>query len=132
MKGLVGTILILLQKILYWILEYFFILVACITRFIKTRVFNWNLCRARKRLNQATSDLGKDIYTLHTQGVTNWHEDPGVIDKLKGVEEAESNLLATEQDTQKINKEYARKKEEIKEKYREKREAVDSASSAGD
>jgi len=132
MKGLLGTIMILAQKILYWILEYFFILVAYITKFVKIRMFKWNVCRARKRLDQATSALGKDIYTLYTQGITNWHEDPGVTEKLKGVEEAESGLLITEQDIQSIDKTYARKKEEIKEKYGEKRQAVGSASSVDD
>ncbi len=124
MKSVLETILTLLKKLFYLVLEYFFVILAFTMKFVKLRMKKWDACRARKRLDQACSALGKDIYSLYTQGLNNWQEDAAVKDKLKAVEEAESNVLVNEQDIQNINNEYFRQKEEIKERYGEKRAAV--------
>lgn len=132
MKSVLETVLMLLKKVLYFVLEYFFVFIAFAMKCGKTRMKKWDVCRARKRLDQACAALGKDIYSLYTQGLTNYQDDSSVTEKIKAVEEAEANLLAIEQDTQSISNDYFKKKEEIKAKYAEKRGSIKTTHSDDD
>jgi hypothetical protein len=126
MGGIAGKILGILMKLGYLVLQYICILVQWKLRFLKVRVQNWKRCSARKSMESALSDLGSEIYMAHRRGEVDWERMPLVQQQIGRVEESEARVSEIDARIDEINSRYLVKKEEIKQKYADKRSRVGS------
>jgi hypothetical protein len=124
MNEVVQMALSIMKKSYYFAVQYLYSGVGFIAREVKVRLKGMEKCKARKDLDKTCAALGRELHTLFKQGKMFWQDEPGMTDKLKVVEEAEARFLAVEQGIEDINHEYLKKKEQIREKYSEKRAAV--------
>jgi hypothetical protein len=129
MGGIAGKILGLTKKLLYLALEYATILYYWKLRFFKVQLQKCKKCSALKQMEKAYSTLGSEVYILYKQRETEWAKMPSVQQQLSLVEEAESRVLHVDSMIDEINSYYLSKKQEIKERYAEKRAAVNDGDS---
>ncbi len=131
MSSVLKTILDIAQKISYFFLEYFYILLSFVMKFYKLQMLKWKKCSGHKELAKAQALLGSAVYSLHKQGQKDLMAHPSIIDQLRLVEDAESRLLQADDELENIEKTHESKKEAIKEKYAAKRTEVGRGESEG-
>lgn len=124
MNEMIQMALSIMKKCYYFAVQYLYSCTGCILREVKVRLKGMEKCKARKNLDKSCATLGRELFALFKQGKMYWQDEPGMTEKLKAVEEAEARYLLVEQSIEDINHEYLKKKEQIREKYSEKRAAV--------
>lgn len=117
MSGIADTVTGLTKKLGTYALQALSQTKACAVRFMKVKMHCCKKCSARKKMDQATSRLGAEIYALHKQEESNWDQFPQVQQQLKLVEDAETAVLAVDMLVDEINEDYQAKKQAIKDKY---------------
>ena len=121
MNSIVSTVLDILKKLGYLAAQYTLTLYHWVLKFFKAQLKKWKKCGAQKKIDNAYSSLGAEIYSLHKHGEANWQSMPSVQQQLKMVEETESSAFDVDAAIDEVDKEFQTKKAEIKEKYENKR-----------
>lgn len=84
-----------------------------VLKFVKIRVYKLRLRRAKYSFNQRMSRLGLEFYSLHKQGETEFLKSLVILQQLKIVEEAESQVLAFQDRIEGIDEEYRKSRDAI-------------------
>jgi hypothetical protein len=124
MNNLVCNVLDFGKKLGYFAMQYTYSNVYCVIKFFRIQVQKWKKSGEMKKLAKANSLLGAEVYALYRQGTTNYQDMPSVQQQLRAVEAAESEVFEVDGVIEEIKNEYARKKDELKEKYSLKRSQV--------
>jgi hypothetical protein len=124
MKNLLGTVVDFLKKLGFYAMQYAYSNLHCVTKILKVQVQKWKKAGVMKKLAKTHSGLGAEIYALHKQGASDWQTMPSVQQRLRIVEDAESDVFRVDGVIDEINNEYVRRKDELKEKYSLKRAQV--------
>jgi hypothetical protein len=82
-------------------------------KFFKIRVQKIKLRKVRKNLERRMSRLGSEFYSLHHQGETEFLKSLVILQQIKIVEEAESQLLAVQDRIEAIEEQYRTRREAI-------------------
>lgn len=86
---------------------------AWVVTFVKTRVYWLKLRKARKNLDSCTARLGMEFYSLHRRGETDILNSIVILQQLKIVEEAESQVLELQARIDAANGEYRKRRDAI-------------------
>lgn len=124
MSGIVKTIVDILQKLGYSLLEHAQIFSSFMLKFLKQRIQKWKKCSLHKGLAKAQGSLGSEIYSHFKEGQTNWLDLPDVKQSLQRVEEAEALLFQVDEALEEFEKDHISKKAAIREKYAAKRAEI--------
>jgi hypothetical protein len=92
------------------------IVILWATKFIRTRFQKCKKCCARKKLDQAQARLGAEIFSLYKNEQTDWPNAALVPQYLKAIEAAELEVFQLDDALDRINADYLKKKQEIREK----------------
>jgi hypothetical protein len=126
MSGIMGKLVVMLKRMGYLGMQYFYTILHWNLRFFKVQLLNIKKKKAQKNMEKAYSGLGAEIYSLYKQGdESDWKNMPAVQQEIKEIEEAESKVFQVDAGIDEVNNAYLSKKEEIREKYTAKRAAAD-------
>ncbi|MDA8306607.1 MAG: hypothetical protein M0Z81_07255 [Deltaproteobacteria bacterium] len=81
--------------------------------FVKIRTCKFRLRIAKKNLDAATSRLGMEFYSLHRRGETDILNSVAIVEQLKTVEEAESQVLDLQGRMDDLGEEYSKRRDAI-------------------
>lgn len=84
-----------------------------ILKLVKIRIQKFRLRKVQSNLYERRSRLGAEVYSLHSQGETEFLKSLVVLQQLKIVQEAESRVFEVHDRIKAIEKEYRGKKEAI-------------------
>lgn len=121
MGGILNQLTRLLKKFAYLLLQFFSVTVQCTIKFFKIQMQRCKRSSAQKSMAQSYSSLGAEVYSLYKQQETDWERMPLVQQQIKGVEEAEMEVVRVDENIERIKRDYQQRKEEIRAKYAEKR-----------
>lgn len=82
-------------------------------KFAKMRAEKFRLAKAQKNLDRRMSRLGAEFYSLHKMGETDFLKSLVVLQQLKIVQEAESQVFAVHDRIRAVEKKYGERKEAI-------------------
>ena len=80
---------------------------------LQIRFLKFRLRKAQRNLDRRMSRLGTEFYSLHKQGETEFLKSLVVLQQLKIVEEAESQVFAVHDGIEAVEEEYLSGKETI-------------------
>jgi hypothetical protein len=124
MNDLVCKVLDFGKKLGYFAMQYTYSNVYCVMKFFRIQIQKWKKAGEMKKLAKANSLLGAEVYALYRQGTTDYQDMPSVQQQLRAVEAAESEVFEVDGVIEEIKNEYARMKDELKERYSLKRSQV--------
>jgi len=117
MSGIPNAIVATLKKLGYFATQYGMTTYYWCMKLGKVQLQKWKKCGAKKKMDEAYSSLGAEVYSLHKHGESNWQNMPSVQQQIRMVEETESKVFDVDEAADEIDKEFQSKKEELKEKY---------------
>jgi hypothetical protein len=103
----------IVEKVSHLILKWVRLAWAWGLKFVKIRIHKFRLRKAQNNLDRRMSRLGAEFYSLHRQGETEFLKSLVILQQLKIVEEAESQVFAVHGSIEAIEKEYRSRKEAI-------------------
>ncbi|MCU0588109.1 MAG: hypothetical protein MUF52_08115 [Syntrophobacteraceae bacterium] len=124
MKDLLGKVLEIVKRLGFYVLQFAYSGLYFVTKLLKIQLQKWKKCGVMKKLAKAQSGLGAEVYALYRQGVQDWPSMPSVQQQLRNVEAAESDVFHVDGIIDATNEDYARRKDELREKYSVKRAQV--------
>jgi hypothetical protein len=80
---------------------------------VKIRIHKFRLRKAQRNLDRRMSRLGAEFYSLNKQGETEFLKSLVVLQQLKIVQEAESQVFAIHDSIETVEKEYQSRKKAI-------------------
>jgi len=127
MGDVLNKVLEIGKKLGYFGLQYVYVFLSWVSKFIKIQLQRRNRASAREKMAKSYSGLGAEIYSLYKQGQeSDWKDMPSVQQRLRDVEDAESRVFQVDETIEEINTNYLTRKLNLKEKYSSKREQVSS------
>ncbi len=124
MGGVIQSVISILTKMGYWVLEYGTIVYLWKMKVLKTQMKRLAVSKSRKNLTKAYSGLGSVVYAMLKEGQESLKSDPAVMTQMRHVEEAEAQVKRIDEEIQKICNEYEAKKQAVRESYAVKRSQV--------
>lgn len=82
-------------------------------KYLKIRIHKFRLHKAQRNLDRRMSRLGAEFYSLHSQGETEFLKSLVILQQLKIVQEAESQVFAVHDRMEAVENEYLSRKEAI-------------------
>jgi len=82
-------------------------------KYLRIRILKLRLHKAKRNLDRRTSRLGAEFYSLHRQGEAEFLKSLIILQQLKIVQEAESQVFAVYDSIEAVEKEYLTRKEAI-------------------
>ncbi|MEJ5347852.1 MAG: hypothetical protein WHS46_04080 [Desulfosoma sp.] len=124
MGGVIQSVISILTKMGYWVLEYGTIVYLWKMKLLKTQMKRFAVNKSRKNLTKAYSGLGSVVYAMLKEGQESLISDPAVMTQMRHVDEAEAQVKKIDEEIQEICNEYEAKKRAVRESYAAKRNQV--------
>lgn len=127
MSGVIQSVIAILTKMGYWVLEYATVVYLWKMKVLKTQMKRLAVSKTQKNLNKAYSGLGSVVFAMLKEGQQSLTSDPAVMTQMRNVEEAEARVKKIDEELREICDEFEAKKKTVRETYAAKRSRVGTA-----